>query len=67
MQKLKRVLNVRVANTEQMLELLRVLSELNTDIIADSRPGSVKIRIYGSKDEIRDVTRKIRTLTSAKT
>ena len=63
--KLKRTLSVKVANTGQAVELMRALGELEADIIAESRPGVVKIRIYGSKEEVRDISRKILAITSA--
>lgn len=66
MPKLKRVLNIKVTNTRQTVELMRALSELDADIIAESRPGTIKIRIYGSKGEIRNIERRILALTSAK-
>lgn len=65
MSKLKRTLSVKVANTGQAVELMRALGELEADIIAESRPGVVKIRIYGSKEEVRDISRKILAITSA--
>jgi hypothetical protein len=63
--RIKRTLTVRVANTGQAVELMRMLGELDADIIAESRPGVVKIRIYGSKDEIRDLARKISSVADA--
>lgn len=64
MQKLKRVLNVKVSGRRQLIELMQALGEMDADIIAESRPGSVKIRIYGEKDEVRALTKKILALTS---
>jgi len=64
--RLKRVLSVKVADTRQAVEIMRALGELEADIIAESRPGVVKIRIYGSKEEVRDLTRKILAITSAR-
>lgn len=64
--RLKRTLSVKVANTGQAIELMRMLGELDADIIAESRPGVVKIRIYGSKDEIRDLARKILAVADAR-
>jgi len=64
MQKLKRTLNVKVTSTGQMVKLMRDLSELGAEIIAESRPGAVKISIYGSKDDIRDLTHKILALAA---
>jgi hypothetical protein len=59
MSRLKRVLSVKVADTGQAIEIMRALGELEANIVAESRPGIVKIRIYGSKEEVRDLTRKI--------
>lgn len=66
MSRLKRVLSVKVADTGQAVELMRALGELKADIIAESRLGIVKIRIYGSKEEVRDLARKILAITSAR-
>jgi hypothetical protein len=63
--RIKRTLSVKVANTGQAVELMRMLGELDADIIAESRLGVVKIRIYGSKDEIRDLARKILAVADA--
>jgi hypothetical protein len=63
--RLKRTLSVKVANTRQAVELMRMLGELEADIIAESRLGVVKIRIYGSKDEIRGLARKILAVADA--
>lgn len=62
---IKRTLTVKVANTGQAVELMRMLGELDADIIAESRLGVVKIRIYGSKNEIRDLARKILAIADA--
>jgi hypothetical protein len=56
---LKRVLNLRVVDTKQMVWLVKAISELEADLAIDTRPGNVKVRIYGSKDEVRDISRKI--------
>jgi hypothetical protein len=63
--RLKRTLSIKVANTGQAVELMRMLGELDADIIAESRPGVVKIRIFGSKDEIRNLARKILAVADA--
>jgi len=55
----KRVLNIRVANTEQMVGLVEAISRLEADLAIDARPGSVKVRIYGSKEEVREISCKI--------
>jgi len=66
MSRLKHVLSVKVADTWQAVEIMWALGELEADITAESRPGIVKIRIYGSKEEVRDLTRKILAITSAR-
>lgn len=62
MSKLKKVLNLRVKDTSQTIKLLQALSEMNLDVVADSRPGAVKIRIYGSREEVESAARKIAAL-----
>lgn len=62
MPKLKKVLNLRVKGTDQAIKLLQALSEMNLDVVADSRPGAVKIRIYGSREEVESAARKIAAL-----
>lgn len=55
----KRVLNFKIDNSQQAVKVVKALSELDADIVADSTPSSIKITIHGSKDEIRKVSRKI--------
>lgn len=62
MHRSKRTLSIRVASTKQMVELMKALGELDANLIAESHPGGVKIRIYGSKDEVRDLIHKILAL-----
>jgi hypothetical protein len=64
--KRKHTLSVKVADTGQMVELMQELGKLNADIVAESRPGVVKIRLYGSKEEVRELRRKILAFTSAR-
>lgn len=59
MTRYKRVLNLRVDNSDQMIEIVQALSELNADIAADSTPSSVKITIHGTKGKVREVSKKI--------
>ena len=55
----KRALNIRVSDTTQMVRLVEAISRLNADLAIDARPGSVRVRIYGSKEEVRDISCKI--------
>jgi hypothetical protein len=36
------------------------LGKLEVDLVAESRPRAVKIEVFGSKDEARELERKIR-------
>jgi len=61
----KRVLNIRVADTKQMVRLVKEMSELNADLTIDADPENVKVAIYGLKGEIRDISRKIMKLAKS--
>jgi len=63
MSNVKHVLSVKVADTGQMVELMQALGKLDADIVAEARPGVVKIRLYGSKEEVRELKRKILAFT----
>jgi len=65
MSKLECVLSVKVADTGQVIELMQALGKLDADIVAEARPGVVKIRIYGSKEEVRELKHKILAFTCA--
>lgn len=58
----KRVLNFRIDSSKQAVEVVKALSELDADIVADSTPSSIKITVRGSKDKIRVVSKKISAL-----
>jgi hypothetical protein len=62
MQKRKRTINVRVKDTSQLIALMGEVGKLEVDLAAESRPGAVKIEVFGSKDEARELERKIRGL-----
>jgi hypothetical protein len=38
------------------------LGKLEVDLVAESRPRAVKIEVFGSKDEARELERKVRGL-----
>jgi len=61
----KRALNIRVSDTTQMVRLVEAISRINADLAIDARPGSVKVRIYGSKEEVREISRKIYELVKS--
>jgi hypothetical protein len=60
MQKRKRTINVRVKDTSQLIALMGEVGKLEVDLAAESRPGAVKIEVFGSKDEARELERKVR-------
>ena len=59
MQKRKRIINVRVKDTSQLIALMEILGKLEVDLVAESRPRAVKIEVFGSKEEARGVEHKI--------
>ena len=63
MPKVKHMLSIKIADTGQMVELMQALGKLDADIVAEARPGVVKIRIYGSKEKVRELKRKILAFT----
>ena len=59
MTRYKRVLNLNVDGSKQMLDMVQALTKLRADISASCTPSSLKITIHGTKDEIRDTSKKI--------
>jgi hypothetical protein len=59
MARYKRVLNLKLSGSDQTIKIVQALSELKADIVADSTPSSIKITIHGTKEEIRDISRKV--------
>ncbi|KUO43373.1 MAG: hypothetical protein APU95_05845 [Hadesarchaea archaeon YNP_N21] len=64
MAKLKRVFNVSVPNREALINLMEALTRIPADITAESRLYSVRISVYGTKEEIREISKKIAELSS---
>jgi len=62
MQKRKRTINVRVKDASQLVVLMEELGKLEVDLAAESRPRAIKIEVFGSKEEARELERKIRGL-----
>ncbi len=58
----KKVLNFPIEDSEQLISIVEGITELNADIDLDSTPSSVEISIYGSEEEIKGTSRKIRKL-----
>ncbi len=64
MQKQKRVINVRVKDVSQLVTLMEKLGKLEVDLIAESRPRAVKIEVFSSKEEARELEHKIMGVSS---
>jgi len=62
MQKRKRTINVRVKDSSQLIALMEELGKLEVDLAAESHPRAIKIEVFGSKEEARELERKIRGL-----
>ena len=60
MAKIKRVFNLRVRDTDQMLDLMKKLGTFDMDLEAESRPGSVRVVAHGTGENIRRLELKIR-------
>jgi hypothetical protein len=66
MAKIKRVFNLRVRDTAQMLDLMKKLGTFDMDLEAESRPGSVRIVAHGRGEDIRRLELKIREIITPK-
>ncbi|KUO41755.1 MAG: hypothetical protein APZ16_00315 [Candidatus Hadarchaeum yellowstonense] len=66
MARIKRVLNVPVKDTAQMLDLMKKLGTLAADLEAVSKPGLVRIVLHGTSAEIQELKQKIKDFTKAK-
>jgi len=66
MARVRRVVNIPVKGTVQMLDLMKKLGTLEADLEAVSRPGLVRIVLHGSSTEIRELEQKIKNFTKAK-
>jgi hypothetical protein len=62
----KRVFNLRVQDTGQMLDLMKKLGTFDTDLEAESRPGLVRIVAHGTNEEIKKLELKIKKLVAQK-
>ena len=62
----KRTFNVRVNDTEQMLDLMKKLGETDLEMEAESRPGSVRIVAHGTDEELSGLELKIKGFVGSK-
>lgn len=66
MTELKRIFNVRVRDTAQLIDLMKKLGTLNVGLEAESRPGLVRIVVHGTEEEIRGFELKIKEFMSSR-
>ena len=66
MAKTKRVVNVPIKDTTQMLDLMKKLGTLDADLEAESRSGLVKIVLHGAGEEVQELELKIKEFIKAK-
>lgn len=62
MSETKRVLSFPIEDSEQLISIVEGITELKADVDLDSTPSSVEISIYGSENEVRGISKKIRKL-----
>jgi len=66
MRKRKRTINVRVRDTAQTIKVMEGLGKLDMDLVAESHPGLVKVVVQASKEEMRELERKVRELAGGR-
>jgi len=66
MARAKRVVNIPVQDTAQMLDFMKKLGTLDADLEAESRPGIVRIVLHGSSAEVQELELKIKDFIKAK-
>lgn len=66
MARTRRVVNVPIKDTAQMLDLMKKLGTLGADLEAESRPGLVKIVLHGAGEEVQELEIKIKEFIKAK-
>ena len=66
MARTKRVVNVQIKDTTQMLDLMKKLGTLDADLEAESRSGVVKIVLHGAGEEVQELELKIKEFIKAK-
>jgi hypothetical protein len=66
MARARRVVNIPVQDTAQMLDFMKRLGTLDADLEAESRPGLVRIVLHGSSAEVHDLELKIKDFIKAK-
>ncbi len=58
----KRVLNFPIEDSEQIIEIVKGLTEIKVDMDVDSTPSSIEITLYGSEDRIQTAVSKVNKL-----
>jgi hypothetical protein len=58
----KRKITLKAENVGRMVEILEKLGELDIDLDAEGRPGTITVVVQGSKEQVRQSIAKIRKL-----
>ncbi|KXA91732.1 hypothetical protein AKJ57_00145 [candidate division MSBL1 archaeon SCGC-AAA259A05] len=62
MSETKRVLHFPIRDSEQLIRIVEGLTEFEADIDASSTPSSIEIEVYGSEEEVEEISRKVQEL-----
>jgi hypothetical protein len=61
----KRKVILKVENSTSMVNLMEKLGQLDVDLEADARPGSVAVTMHGTEEKIKSVVVKLRELEAS--
>lgn len=62
MSEVKKVLNFPIEDTEQVIGIVKALTELKVDLDVDSTPSSIEIVVQGPEWKVRGATEKIQKI-----
>lgn len=62
----KRKITIEARGASRLIEIMEKLGELDIDLEAEAKPGSVTVVMHGSKEEIRKSMKKLRSLIGGK-
>ncbi|KXB01971.1 hypothetical protein AKJ45_03805 [candidate division MSBL1 archaeon SCGC-AAA261F19] len=62
MSRSKRVMNFHIENSEHLIRLMEALTNLKADLDVNSSSSSVEICVYGDREKIKGICKRIRGL-----
>lgn len=62
MSEIKKVLTFSIEDSEQVIGIVKSLTELNVDLNVDSTPSSIEIEVQGPEWKVRGATEKIQKI-----